>query len=394
VADARVITNVEVHPASYLGPFQPPRRRSFALIAVTTDDGSTGWGEASDCYGHTHPLTVKSVVDEDLRWFLTGKPIEPMEDLIGSLRRRIYPFLGARELAMQAISGIEIALWDLRGKAAGQPISGLLGRRRDRVPVYASGMLAFHLDPEEYVRSFDLALSRGVRTVKIRVGRDLDWDTNWVRSLRALVPDHVEMLVDGKYNYTAAGATTMAAVLSELGMIAFEEPMLDTDLEAIGDVAGKVAVPFAYGEHAFTVNDFRELVHHRAATILEPDVTVCGGFTEGMRIARLADESGCRIMAHCGGLSAIGLAANLHYVAALADPMPLEYDIQPVQPLRDELLVPGSIFGPETFVDGALAVPSGPGLGIDVDTDGLAKFPYEIDKLIASSPTEYASPHI
>jgi L-alanine-DL-glutamate epimerase-like enolase superfamily enzyme len=295
---------------------------------------------------------------------------------------------------MQAISGIEIALWDLRGKARGRPISDLLGRRRDDVPIYASGMLAFHLEPDEYVRTFDPALTRGVKTVKIRVGKDLAWDQAWVRALRERLPGDIEVLVDGKYNYTAPGAIEMSAVLAELGVIAFEEPMLDTDLDAVGSVAAQVDVPFAYGEHAFTVDDFHELVRHGAASILEPDVTVCGGFTEATRIAELAATSGCRIMAHCGGLSAVGLAANLHFVASLPETMPLEYDIQPVQPLRDQLLTDGARFGVENLVAGCLAVPTGPGLGIEVDRAALERFPYEIDRAIASSPTEYATPHI
>jgi L-alanine-DL-glutamate epimerase-like enolase superfamily enzyme len=389
-----VISDVEVFPAGYLGTFQPPRRRSFALIAITTDEGLVGWGEASDCYGHTHPLTIKAVVEEDLRWFLIGKTVEPIEELVTALRRRVYPFLGARELVMQAISGLEIALWDLRGKVANQSISSLLGRHRDAVPIYASGQLVFHQEPDEYIPSLEPALSRGVKVVKIRIGKDREWDRHWVQSLRERVPRDVEMLVDGKYNYFADSAVEMSALLADLGFIAFEEPMLDTDLEAVGQAAGRSRVPFAYGEHAFTVEDFRELVRHGAASILEPDVTVCGGFIEAIKVAQLARECGCRIMAHCGGLSAVGLAANLHFVASLPDTMPLEYDIQPIQPMRDQLLVDGARFAPEQLHDGALTVPTGPGLGIEVDRAALERFPYEIDRAIASSPSEYAVPHV
>lgn len=388
------IASVEVIPAGYWADSEPPRRRSFALVAVTTDDGRTGWGEASDCYGHTHPLTLRALVEEDLRWFLVDKPVEPLEELVTGLRTRVYPFLGARELAMQIISGIEVALWDLRGKARNQSISDMLGRERDEIPVYASGMLTFHHQPDEYVRMFDRALTQGIKTVKIRTGRDLEWDRSWVGSVCGLLPPDVSVLVDGKYNYTPRGAIEFSGVLADLGVIAFEEPILDTNLGAVGEAASKAAVPFAYGEHSFTVEDFRELLDHGAASILEPDVTVCGGFAEAGAVAALATERRVRIMGHCGGLSAIGLAANLQFNASLPDSMPLEYDIRDFQPLRDELLASGAPFKLGEVRGGCLRVPSGPGLGIEVDRGRIALQPYEIDRAIASAPTTYATPHI
>jgi D-galactarolactone cycloisomerase len=295
---------------------------------------------------------------------------------------------------MQAISGIEIALWDLRGKATGKSVSELLGRRRDAVPIYASGMLFFHLGPDDYVKTFDRALAQGVGVLKIRVGNEKEWDRDWVQSMRRLIPESIDLIVDGKYNYTAQSAVEMSALLADLGVLAFEEPMLDTDLTAVGEAARRARVPFAYGEHAFTLQGFRDLVAHGAASILEPDVTICGGFAEAQRVARFAAESGCEVAAHCGGLSAIGLAANLHFVASLPEAMPLEYDNRPVQPLRDDILATGPIFDIGHVRNGCLAVPTGPGLGIEVDREALSRFPYEIDRSIASAPTRYAFPHI
>jgi L-alanine-DL-glutamate epimerase-like enolase superfamily enzyme len=388
-----IITNVEVIPAGYMGTFQPPRRRAFALVAITTDDGSTGWGEASDCYGHTHPLTVRAVVEEDLKWFLLGRPIDSFEATVAGLRQRVYPFLGGRELVRQAISGIEIALWDLRGKLHGQSLATMLGQRRDAVPIYASGQLVFHQEPADYVTSFTPALERGVAVAKVRLGKDMAWDRAWVTAMRQLLPDDVQLLADGKYNYSPDSAVAMSRLLADNGYIAFEEPVHDCDLGAVADAARRAPVPFAYGEHAFGVEGFRELVD-AGVSILNPDVTVCGGVAETIRIAELAAERGRAVMPHCGGLSAVGLAANIHVAAAFAEPMALEYDIQPLQPLRDEILADGAPFAPDRLVAGALAVPLGPGLGVDVDRVALARFPYEIDREVARTLGEYASPHI
>jgi D-galactarolactone cycloisomerase len=295
---------------------------------------------------------------------------------------------------MQAISGIEIALWDLRGKQTGRSIAALLGQERDTIPIYASGMLSFHHSPDEYVATLEPALDRGVTTVKIRTGKDLDWDRHWVSAIRDRLPGTIDLLVDGKYDYTPDSAVELAATLADLGVLAFEEPILDDDLDAVGQAASRARVPFAYGEHAFGVHDFRELISHGAAAILEPNVTICGGLAEARRLAQLAKSANHQLMPHCGGLSAVGVAANIHLLASLGDTLPLEYDIRAHQPLRDEITSSGPSFDLDQVHQGLLTVPAGPGLGIDVDRAALDRYPYEIDSAIAATPTEYAFPHI
>lgn len=388
------IARVDVVPLSYATDDDPPTRRSFAVVKVTTDEGLIGWGEASDCYGHRHPRTVAALVDEDLRYLLEGHDALAFEPLLARVRERVFSSLGARELVISVLSGIEIALWDLRGKAYGRSVSELLGRCHDALPIYAAGKPAFTVEPAWHVETFAAPLlDRGARAVKIRTGKDLGWDRRFVREVRELLPGHVELFVDGKYNYRPDSAIALAETLGELGVHAFEEPVADVDLDVVRRVADASPLPLAYGEHAFTVGGFRELIVRGRVRVVEPDVTTCGGIGEARKVAALAEAHGVELVPHCGGLTAIGMAANLHFAASLPHAPLFEYDGRSHQPLRDEL-DPAAPFAIDAIDDGRLPVPSGPGLGVTVDETVFDRYPYEIDEGIARSFPTYATPHI
>lgn len=387
------ITSVTVIPASYATDDNPPFRRSFAVVRIDTDEGVTGWGEASDCYGHRYPLTLKALFEETIKWLLIGRDALALEHLVSQLRRSLYAPLGARGLLVQAISAIDIALWDIRGKVLAVSISDLLGRKRDEVDLYAAGKPALFESPEWNVDFLSPVLERGVKAAKVRPGRDIGWDIEMVRRVRELLPGDVEMFVDGKYNYTYSSALRLARVLGEIGARAFEEPIPHLDLDVVKRLGDASAVALAYGEHAFTVHDFKDLLVRGGIHELEPDVTVCGGFTEAVKVRHLAEIHGAHILPHCGGLTSIGMAANLQFIATYGDHTYFEYDARPWQPLRDET-AEGSPFALDKVKDGAMAIPHGPGLGIDVDEDAFGRFPYEIDEKIASVYVTYTTPHV
>jgi L-alanine-DL-glutamate epimerase-like enolase superfamily enzyme len=387
------IADVQVIPLSYAIDDKPPRRRFFAVLKLTTDEGLVGWGEASDCYGHMHPLTIKALVDEDLRWLLLGQDPRPLEQLVRRIRNKSYHHLGARELVMQAISAIEIALWDIRGKLASKPISELLGAYRTAIPLYSGGKPAFFDPPDEHLAFFEPSFARGISIAKIRTGHTLEWDCEFVRTMRGVLPSSVDIFVDGKYNYSPDGAIRMSHVLADVGALFFEEPLADTNLGEVARVAAASPVPLAYGEHVFTLHGFRELIEHRAARVLEPDATICGGIAEARNVSILADTFGLSMVPHCGGLTAIGMAANLHAAAAMPELKAFEYDGRTDQPLRDELLF-DPIFSLDRVVAGQLAVPVGAGLGIDIDETVFRRYPYELDEAIARLFPTYATTHI
>lgn len=387
------ISAVDVLCASYPTDDVPPTRRSFVLLKLTTDDGIVGWGEASDCYGHRHPLTIKSLVEEDFKWLLLGQEVEPVDDLVSRIRRRVYPMLGARELGIQVISAIEIALWDIRGKRDGRPVSEIIGPQRDRIPLYAGGKPAFTWSHEDHLAFLQPAIDAGFGAVKIRTGKDLPWDMQFVRSMRDIVPDDVELMVDGKYNYFPESAVKLSWVLADAGVLMFEEPVPDSDLDLVAWVAANSPVPLAYGEHSFTVDDFRELISRDCVGVIEPDASVCGGIGELRKIAQLGLRDGLQLIPHCGGLTAVGLAANLHAAATLPELRYLEYDARDNQPLRDEL-AEGAPFALSSVSDGCMPVPTGPGLGVEIREAVLEEYPHVIDEELASTYRVYGTPHI
>jgi len=387
------IRDIDVIPLSYATDDDPPTRRSFAVVKVTTDDGIVGWGEASDCYGHRHPRTVKALVDEDLRWLFVGQDPLRIEPLMHRVRQQVFASLGGRELVVEALSAIDIALWDIRGRALGVSVSDLLGRCHDAVPIYAAGKPALAADAAWHLDFLAPLLDRGVKGAKVRPGRDLAWDKAFVTDVRRGLPDDVQMLVDGKYNYFPESALALSRVLADLGVHFFEEPIVDADLDEVRRLADAGHVPLAYGEHCFTALGFRELIVRGGVRVVEPDVSVCGGITEFRRIAGLAQSFGVELTPHCGGLTAIGIAANLHAAASVPRVGLFEFDARAFQPLRDEL-VADAPFAVDRIVDGCVRVPSGPGLGIDVDESVFERYPHVVDKALARTFSLYGTPHV
>ena len=387
------IKKVEVLPLSHRTDDVPPRQRFFAPFKVTTDEGLVGWGEASDSFGHSSPATLKALVEEKVQWVLLDQDPLQLEELMARVRRDLYRYLGFRELVMQAVSAIEIALWDIRGKVFGKPISEILGAYRDRVKIYASGKPAFEEAAEYHLEFNRPLLERGVKTVKIRIGNNFEWDAQFVREAREAFASDIQLFVDGKYNYTTDSAIRMSHVLADVGAYYFEEPLPDHNLDEIARLAAASPVPIAYGEHCFTVHDFREFINHRAAHILQPDAAICGGISEALKVAYLGDTMGHPVIPHCAGTTVIGLAAGVHFAAAMPNFSIFEFDSSPFQPLRDELPT-DPLFAPERIVDGCVAVPTGPGLGVEIDEKVFKEFPYELDEKIARSFPVYATPHI
>jgi L-alanine-DL-glutamate epimerase-like enolase superfamily enzyme len=389
------IEQIEVIPANYRTNENPQRVRSFALVKITTSDGVVGWGEASDSFGHATPLTLKAFVDEKLRFVLIGQDPRRLESLMWRVRQDANRYSGFRELTMQALSAVEIALWDIRGKLAGKSVSDLLGRFRDEVDLYASSNIAFTAEsPADDQLEFNQAfLDQGVRNVKLRIGNTFEWDAAFVRAARLAFPANVRMMIDGKYNYTTDAAIRMSRILADNDIFWFEEPLPDHNLDEMARLTAASALPIAYGEHCFTVNDFRDLVMRKAALILQPDITICGGIGEAMKVTHFGETMGRMVVPHVAGLTAVGLAASLHFAAAMPRFLVFEWDSSPFQPLRDEL-PKEPIFATERIRDGCIAVPNGPGLGVEVNEDVLRQYAHRLHPdLLGSFPT-YGTPRV
>jgi D-galactarolactone cycloisomerase len=346
--------------------------RQALIVEVVTDDGLSGFGEA---YG---PAAVnRTLVDEMYAPRLIGRdPLEPAvvwEDLYGTFR----PY-GRKGWAIAALSALDIALWDLRGKAFGQSIARLLGGLfRTQLRAYATGLYRHRVadNARALAREAESYAAEGFRAMKMKVGFGIEEDIRNVRAVRAAIgPDRL-LAMDANQAYDAGQAIRFGRKIEDCDLLWFEEPVIPEDVEGYAQVKAAVRMPVAGGEAEFTRWGFRELCARRAVDILQPDLCACGGFTEAWRIAGLASAWGLTVFPHVWG-TAIALFASLQLAAALPPNPPalmpsellFELDRTP-NPLRDQLAV-----NPPKRAGDLIDVPTGPGLGIDIDRSVLERY--------------------
>ena len=346
--------------------------RSTTLVRVRTDDGIEGLGE---CFGP--PESAKAIIDGLYAPKLVGR--DPLDteviwtDLYQLLRQH-----GQKGLSIQALSGVDIALWDIKGKALGLPVYKLMGGAyRDEAVAYATGMYFTEGSWVETRLAEEAAgyVGRGFGYVKMKVGMGVEADTVNVRAVREAVGPDIGLMADANYGYNVNDALRLGRELERQGLLWFEEPVPPEDLDGYCELRAALDIPIAGGEAEFTRYGARELIRRRAVDILQPDVCAGGGLTEGKRMADLAHLHNIPCMPHVWGTN-IGLAASLHFAATIAPTPPslyaegplFEHDSTP-HPLRDALTV-------ESFpaVDGVVRVPDGPGLGVTVNEEAVERF--------------------
>jgi len=322
-------------------------------VRIRTDSGLIGLGAA-----YSHPDLVRIIIEGNLRAHLIGE--DPLQ--IEALWEKMYGltrWYGRKGAAVSAIGGIDIALWDLRGKAQGQPVYRLLGGKRGVAPAYASGLF-WHDDVSALEREAARHRQRGFKRVKMRLGRSEAYDVAAVAAARRGVGADGDVMVDGSHRYTVDVAERMGRVLADHRVFWFEEPFPPEDLDAYVALRPRLTVPLAAGENEFGTQGFREILRAGAIDIAQPDACRTGGITESMRIARMAAEHGVRIAPHTWS-DAVALIANAHVVAAIPHGVTVEVD-QTGNPSIDELLSE-----PLRIEDGLLHLPDRPGLGIELN---------------------------
>jgi L-alanine-DL-glutamate epimerase-like enolase superfamily enzyme len=230
----------------------------------------------------------------------------------------------------------------------------------------------FDQTPQWHARYFDQALKAGFGTVKVRLGRSLDEDVAVVAAVREHVGPGVAIGVDSYWFHDARGALALAERIAELGVTFFEEPVPQHRVDDLVWLTARSPVPVAVGERVGSADEFAALARARAASIFQPDASICGGLLACLEVAAVAGQHGVQVVPHVGGPTAVGLAANLHWATAAGVEL-IEFDIDPYQPLVDTLcpeLALGALTG------GTVAVPAGPGLGVTVPDDLATRFPY------------------
>jgi len=334
--------------------------RLSCLVLVHLDDGTVGVGSV-----YSHPGLVTSIVEGHLQPMLVGRDPLQVEE-IWNLCYRLTRWYGRKGAALSALGGIDTALWDIRGKAADKPVCELLGATRKKVPVYASALL-WKDNPKELADEAERHLDFGFRGMKTRLGRNYDYDREAVAIVRKTIGTGNRLLVEGNARYSLAQAERIAADYRAADVFWFEEPFPPEQIDDFLALRASVGIPLASGENEFGVQGFRELLDQALVDIVQPDCSRSGGITECFRIGKLASERGVRVATHSWS-DAAALVANIHLIAALPTGLTVEMD-RTGNPLIDELLTE-----PLKIVDGQVAVPEGPGLGIRLDSSAVERF--------------------
>jgi L-alanine-DL-glutamate epimerase-like enolase superfamily enzyme len=357
------------------------------LVEVETDTGLVGLGEAAHFGG---PLvSTATVIEQELRPHLLGQDPRETERLWELLHRRAYKHARGG-IVIAAISGVDIALWDLRGKLAGMPLWRLLGGYRRRVPAYATG--GFYAEGKgvrELADEMRAYCRHGFRAVKLKVGRNsgiegsplramadrgvcevsLAEDLARVRAVREAIGPDVRLMVDANGAWDVPTAVRMGRALEELDVYWFEEPVWPDDLAGSAEVASKVAIPIAgYETCSYGTVSFRDYIAARAVHFVQPDVAWAGGLTETLKIAHLAQAANLPLAPHIHG-SAVAVAAAAHLLGAVRNGSMAEM-VFPAHPLM------GDLVREPLVVDRAGEIDLGerPGLGIELDPDAVKRY--------------------
>ena len=349
------------------------KTRGSCIVEIETTDGIIGWGE---CYGPSQ--VARAYIDTQLAPRVIGRDPFDVEVIWEDLYNRIKDY-GGKGMVTSAMSGIDIALWDIVGKTCGKPIHKLIGGAfRTQVTAYATGLYFIDMDRliEEAVEEAQAFASEGFKAIKMKIGLgDPRLDIARVEAVRKAVGDDLRLMVDANHCFTVPQAIRIGRELERLNVEWFEEPISPEDLDGYVEVTRALDMAVAGGENEFTRWGFRDIVVRKAMDIVQPDVCAAGGITECRKIATLASAHGVECVPHAWG-SAIGLAATLHFLAALPDqppsfrPMPplLEFE-QCENPFRDHLAT-----SPIVQKGGVVDIPQGAGLGIDVERTVLERY--------------------
>ncbi|HEV2122435.1 MAG TPA: mandelate racemase/muconate lactonizing enzyme family protein [Chloroflexota bacterium] len=327
------------------------------IVRVETDEGITGWGEAQAPVG---PEVVQTIIARVLGPAVLG--LDPLET--GLRYTQMYETMRVRGqfggYQVDAMAAIDTALWDIRGKATGQPLSTLLGGRyRQRLPAYVSGLRSKLLEGRVEEAVGWIKKGMGVKTF---LGFGVATDAQEVAAIRAAVGSDARLYVDAIWRYSVPEAVRLARALEQHGISFFEAPLAPEDVEGHARLAREVDVAVAVGEPVRTRYGFLPWLRHEALDVCQPDL-MRNGVTETWGIAMLADTFNIPVALHTGASTVVGIAATWQVAAAVPN-----FLVQEFQPVMFETFRPW-LTTPLDVAEGELVVPTGPGLGIEVDEE-------------------------
>ncbi len=348
--------------------------RNFVFVKVLTDEGIHGIGEA---YSVGPDLATKEVIDYFKGWLVGENPTN-----IEHLWAKMYNFsrFPGGSVINSAISGIEHALWDIAGKAAGLPVYKMLGgKTRDKVRVYQNP--GGNTPQETAERALALIETYGYTALKIGphpqgsaampYSQVLRYTEAKMKALRQAVGEDVDIGVDAHAKiFEPYRALQMAEVLKPYHPFFFEEPIRPENIEAMARVADKIEIPLATGEDLYTKYEFRDLLVAHAADIIQPDICIAGGLLELKKIAAMAEAFYVTVAPH-NPMGPLATVVNVHLATCIPNFLILEYHPDDKPPRRDLLVEPLIV------KDGYIPVPDRPGWGVELNEEALAQYPYK-----------------
>ena len=334
--------------------------RGGAAIRIKTDGGVTGWAYSSFGMVRGGPATVANIVKQSCSPILIGQDPAMTRKIRADLWRGLE-YHGVRGVAHFAIGAIDIALWDIIGKALQTPVHRLLGAARDRVPAYSMSGWYYENDADlsYYREQVQETFDEGFKAVKIKVGRnDLKDDIRRIELAWKLAGENRRVMVDANQGLNVNDAVRRGRVYQDMGCFWYEEPLPPHRLDGYAELAASLDIRIATGENAYTKYEFLELMRRRGADVLQPDNRRAGGVTEWMEIAAMADGFGLEIASHGGG------PTNVHMLCAMPHAIYVETSGLSGQDRHKEKL---------KMVDGEILAPQSPGIGSELDPDYIAE---------------------
>lgn len=369
------IDDISVHPVSYRLPDGTGAtmgvgrmvKRDAVLVKVMTDEGLIGWGEAH--HGRS-PGAIARLIETTLRPLVLGMDPTDATAVWHRLYKGHFATHGFGAGTAIAISGIDLALWDIRGKAAGWPVYKLLGGGRKRVRAYAGGITLGFQAPESLAEEAQVYVAAGFRAIKLRLGDEPSRDIARVEAVRAALGDEIDILTDVNAAYGLEDVRRLMPGLDAARVGWIEEPFPPHDDYAYAQAARLGRTPIAAGENHYTRFEFARLMQDGAVSVLQPDLSKTGGITETWRIAAMASARKQKIHPHTS-MTGLNMAASLHILGAIDNGGYFESDATAVNPFR-------TVLTPDLWQideEGYVLPPEGPGLGVEIDEDFIRKNP-------------------
>ncbi|MCI0753847.1 mandelate racemase/muconate lactonizing enzyme family protein [Teichococcus vastitatis] len=369
------IANIEAFPTSFPVPegagvslgVGRAVKRDAVVVKVTTDDGLVGWGESHHGRAHT---AVAALLQTTLKRLVLGMEATDTVGVWQKIYRGQLASHGMGAGCALAMSGLDMALWDIRGKAAGLPLYKLLGGAARAVPAYAGGVALGYQPPEELVAEAAPHLEAGYRALKLRIGDAVPKDIARMEAVRAAFDPEIDILADANTAYSLADVRRVMPAMDALRMGWLEEPFPPHDRHDYAAARGYGRTPLAAGENHFTRFEFAPLLEDAAIGIWQPDLSKCGGITEALRIAAIASAHKIAVHPH-SSMTGLNQAASIHFLCAIDNAGYFEADVSRGNLFRDALVSEPWRIG----ADGCVRPPEAPGIGLEVDEEWLRAHP-------------------